>query len=39
MGKVDFSNIPFRQEAVKGMTYEEWLEKLKKETGKTPEGT
>ena len=37
MGKVDFSNIPFRQEAVKGMTYEEWLEKLKKETGKTPE--
>ena len=37
MGKVDFSNIPFRQEAVQGMTYEEWLEKLKKETGKTPE--
>ena len=37
MGNVDFSNIPFRQEAVKGMTYEEWLEKLKKETGKTPE--
>ena len=37
MGKVDFSNIPFRQEAVKGLTYEEWLEKLKRETGKTPE--